>query len=253
MAKIWLILVFLVVFVSGVVANTPLGFVLDRAALGMVTYERASGTVWRGTMTGVSAGGQDIGRIGLKAKPLSLLRGGLRYSGDVVGPAATGRGDVKLGFGRSIYIQDVIADVRLHALESLDPRLRTAPSSLSLSIRTLALNADMSCKAADGTLTTDLLTAVGAQWSWSGPKMDGEISCNNGLLQVTLRSQPGPDLVSADGQLGANGSFSAAARVTTTDTRLVSALETLRFRYQDGDYVYSIANSATAAPREALN
>ena len=80
------------VLVVGLVAFTPLGFVLERSGLANVGagWAQAEGSLLKGRIGGLHVRGQAVGDVVATLRPLSLLKGQAVY--DVQWAGAGGRG-----------------------------------------------------------------------------------------------------------------------------------------------------------------
>lgn len=252
MRRSLLILLFLTVFIGSLIASVPLGFVLQQAGLKErgVDYRHTAGTIWNGKVHDILVAGQPIGDVSFKTQPLALVGGALAVNLNVDGPAGAGRGKARVGLDRAIMVTDLVADIDVQGLSRLEPRLRQAPARLSATIKTLRLSSNGACRAADGTLQTDILKALGGRYAWEGPVLSGTLSCDADQLLVALENQGGEDAIHANGRIAPGGIYTVDARVTSENVGVVQALQTLEFRNRNGAYEYYRTNQQTAASEE---
>ncbi|MEL6862068.1 MAG: type II secretion system protein N, partial [Pseudomonadota bacterium] len=75
MRTLFFLILFVLILIGGLVAYTPLGFVLGQSGIGGlgVGWAKTDGTLLQGRISGLYAGTQPIGDVSLKLRPLSLL------------------------------------------------------------------------------------------------------------------------------------------------------------------------------------
>ncbi|MEM7767984.1 MAG: type II secretion system protein N [Pseudomonadota bacterium] len=243
------------VFVIALVWTAPLSVVVDEAGLARrgISFERAQGTIWSGDLLGVRIGNQPVGQVSLELKPGAMLAGRLGYDMDVRGPAGQGRGDVAMPLGGGVTIRNMVADINLQAIERLEPRLRQVPATVSLTLPELVTDRAMGCRRVDGRLRTDLLEKLGTSLNWAGPAMAGVISCDgDGRYQLALANVGGEDEIALDAVASPQtASYTAEARVRTTNRRVADTLLLLKFQRDGDQFIYSRANGVVRSMGEA--
>jgi len=243
--RLVLILLFLLVFFGALIASTPVNFALERAGLTArgLSYDHASGTLWRGALHGVNVGGQAVGEVRFRTRPSALLGGKLAVDLDINGPAGAGRGDARIGFDRSVDVRNLIADVNVQALTRLDPRLRQSPAKLTASITRFSLSGSGACRNAEGAVETDILSALGGRYAWEGPDLSGTLSCDDDATRVRLENKGGEDDIIVNASLKPPGIWTTDARVSTSNPGVLQALRALDFEDRDGAWFYRNTNN----------
>lgn len=245
MSRILLVLVFIVTFLGALIANLPARWAFEQGGLARtaISHDRISGSVWNGRMTNVSIAGQRLGDVSFAIKPLALLSGKLNYEYDVAGPPGRFVGDISVGFDRSIEVSLPRARVDVQGLERLQEVLRRAPSEVRIEGLRLAVTSDGACTTASGALTSDILQANGERLGWSGPEMVGTLSCQNGVVGLSLESAEGPDVISAELSFdGRVAIYDLSARVESTNPNVVQAVQQLGFQAEGTGFTYTRTN-----------
>ncbi|MDX2223657.1 MAG: type II secretion system protein N [Rhodospirillaceae bacterium] len=221
---------FAAVFAVVLISTVPLGLVLGAAAPQAVgvTYQRATGTVWSGSVRGVSWAGRSWGDITVRLLPLELLRGRLDIAFDGAG-AMRGAGRAGLGGG-----------MRLNA-PSLTIDLAALPLSVPLAGRLEVTEADLvidddGCGRATARLATDALVRGIGPVNWSGPRLAGGARCEGADLVVALTGGTGADAVEITLRLKPGRAFRAEFAIASTDRAVAQALPLVGFSAQDGVY-----------------
>lgn len=240
MRRVLLTVFFLVVLIGCLIAWMPAGFVIDRInpEARAIGYERASGTVWDGQVSGLTLAGETLGQLRFQLQPAALVSGRVAGRVDIDGPVGRLRGRVEAAPSGAVWLKDMVGDINIHALNAIDPLLRRSPSELNLSLSTLVLDSEGRCLQADGDLQTDLLVVTGRRWNWNGPTLSGAITCDGSQLAADLSSPPddAEQQVTASARLDLMARlYDVTARVETEDRRLADVLIGLDFaRAGDG-------------------
>lgn len=178
---------------AGTVAvNIPLSFALrvSGAAERGLSWQQARGTVWNGQIAGLVSGGVDLGTLGLKSQPMSLILGRPAAGVQLSAGAVEGRLDASLA-GPEIRIRDLSVNADLARLSNLRPQLRQAGGALSLRGGALTLTQDGACLAASGTASLDTVRRIGMLYGRDWPLVSGDLTCEAGAVLIRL-SGTGP-------------------------------------------------------------
>lgn len=257
MRRVGLVVFFAAVLIASLIAWLPAAFVmrqLDPAARG-VSYDRVVGTIWSSQISGLRVAGEQLGDVRLQLRPRDFLSGRIGAGFEIDGPAGRLRGSLQASPSGAVRLTDTIGDVNVHALQAIDPVLRRSPAQLNLSVRTLALDGDGSCREADGALQTDLLVATGQRWNWAGPVMAGNISCDGDRLAADLSSPPENqgEQVTAGARLDLpTRLYDVTARVETEDRQLADVLVSLDFVREGDGFVFRRSNRPQTASNEEM-
>ena len=141
-----------------------------------------SGTIWRGSVTGLPVFGTANVDIAPVSRRASLQSGeGQNYlSADV------GVSDVK----------DLDLRIDLMSLPLTDGRLQGLRGMLNAQISDMQIE-NQSCQSAEGTVSTDVLQRNGGKIQWTGPELTGPIRCEDGALIADLRGRDSQQTIDA--------------------------------------------------------
>ena len=249
MRKLLLLVLFIIVLLGGLLAFTPLGVVLNQSgasSLG-VGWAKADGTLMKGRISGFFVGTQPIGDVSLELKPLSLLS--LAPSYDVQWSGAGGQGTADLTLSRSaLTAENIRMRQEIGALEGLEPAVRAMGGTLDINEGGFRLS-QSGCETATGTLSTNALSTLAAQYGRQFGQISGPISCDTGAFVLAMegRSNAG-DQVNIDARALISGSGDFATRVQTQDTQIILALTQIGFAREDGAFVYRQSRSVGLTP-----
>ncbi|MEM9572200.1 MAG: type II secretion system protein N [Pseudomonadota bacterium] len=239
MRRLLLLLLFVLFLFGGVIAFTPLGFILGQSGAGGlgVGWAKADGTLLNGRISGLYVGTQPIGDVSLELRPLSLLT--LRPSYDIQWGGAGGQGTAVLTLSRSALTgEDVRMRQEIGALEGLDPAVRAMGGSLDVTDGAFRLT-QTGCQSASGQLSTNTLTTLAAQYGRQFGEIAGPISCEDGAFVLAMEgSSPSNDRVKIDARASLAGQGEFATRVQTQDAQIIIALTQIGFARENGEFVY---------------
>lgn len=223
-------LIFAGCFTAVLIATLPLPTVLQALDLDGrgVSYSRASGTVWNGTIAGLSWRGQPLGDAAVALKPLSLFLGRLGMDFALDGGTVTGQGFVALSFG-GIVADDLALSADVANLPLLLPLAGKVAMDLEHAVVSRA-----GCRHVAGTISTDALVNRPAGLPWTGPKLAGSVTCSEGVISVPLQGDTGADSVTVALTLDPSGMFGIRIDARTPNQALVSALSAVGFTEADG-------------------
>ncbi len=239
MRTLFFLILFVLVLIGGLVAYTPLGFVLGQSGVGAlgVGWAKTDGTLLEGRVSGLYAGTQPIGDVSLKLRPFSLLS--LQPSYDVQWGGAGGQGTAVLTLSRSALVaNDLRMRQEIGALEGLEPAVRAMGGTLDVNDGAFRIT-QTGCETASGTVSTNTLSTLAAQYGRQFGEISGPVDCENGEFLVALQGQSNVgDRVEIDARAGLTGSGSFATRVQTRDTQIIIALTQIGFVRENGQFVY---------------
>ncbi len=219
----FLVVTFILVLVGVAIARFPAGLAARMADLPArgITYERLSGTIWDGRMTGASYFGQDIGRIDFALRAENLLRLEMEYDVTLEGEAARGRARIAAGLDRRVTIEAAALDVIADRIAGLHPLLRQPDGRLEITVASLVLGPDFSCASASGTVRTNVLELAGRTYGWTAPALSGPIACEDGSIVAALEGRSAEAGIAAEGRLFApQGRYSANVLVSGGDEQV---------------------------------
>ncbi|MEL6729320.1 MAG: type II secretion system protein N [Pseudomonadota bacterium] len=240
MRKLFLLLIFVLVLAGSLFAFTPLGFVLRQSGISGATgvgWAKADGTLMNGRISGLYVGTQPLGDVSLSLRPASLLT--LQPSYDIQWGGAGGRGTGVLTLSRSGFSgTDIRMQQEIGALEGLAPPVRAMGGSLRLNDGAFRLT-QTGCESASGTLSSNTLSTLAAQYGRQFGDVSGPISCDAGAFVIDLEgSSEAGDRVVIDARALLNGQGEFATEVETQDTQIIIALQQVGFVRENGRFVY---------------
>jgi len=246
MRRLFLLILFVVVLIGGLFAFTPLGFVLGQSGVGGlgVGWAKVDGTLTKGRISGLYVGTQPIGDVSLELRPLSLLS--LQPSYNVQWGGAGGQGTAILTLSRSALTgKDLRMRQEIGALEGLDPAVRAMGGSLDVSDAAFRLT-QTGCESASGTISTNTLTSLAAQYGRQFGQVSGPISCDTGAFIIALEgASNADDRVYVDARAALTGQSEFSTRVQTQDAQIIIALTQIGFERRNGEFVYAQSRSAS--------
>ncbi len=239
MRRLLLLVLLIVMLVIGLFATTPLGFVLTQSGakdLG-VGWAKVDGTLLNGRISGLFVGTQPIGDFSLNLRPLSLLS--LRPTYDVRWGGAGGQGTAVLTLTRSSLNADQIRmRQEIASLEGLDPAVRAMNGSVNFTNGAFRLT-QQGCESADGTLSSNALSTLAAQYGRQFGDVSGPISCEDGAFVLAMTgASEAEDRVFIDARAAISGQGSFSTRVQTQDAQIIIALNQIGFQRENGEFVY---------------
>lgn len=245
MRTLLFLILFIVVLIGGLVAFTPLGFVLGQSGAGAlgIGWAKTDGTLLKGRISGFYAGTQPIGDVSLELRPLSLLS--LQPSYDVQWGGAGGQGTGVLTLSRNaVEAKDLRMRQEIGALEGLEPAVRALGGTLDVEDGKFRVTR-MGCESASGTVSTNALSALAAQYGRQFGDISGPVTCEQGafLLAMVGQSDVG-DRVEIDARAGLTGEGAFETRVQTQDAPIIIALSQIGFVRENGRFVYRQSRTA---------
>ncbi|MEL6860048.1 MAG: type II secretion system protein N [Pseudomonadota bacterium] len=239
MRRLLLLVLLLVMLVIGLFATTPLGFVMTQSGaknLG-IGWAKVDGTLLNGRISGLYVGTQPIGDFSLELRPLSLLS--LRPTYDVRWGGAGGQGTAVLTLTRSaLNAEQIRMRQQIASLEGLDPAVRAMNGGLNVIDGAFRLT-QQGCEQGSGTLSTNTLSTLAAQYGRQFGEVSGPISCENGAFVLNMQGESqAADHVFIDARAAISGQGSFSTRVQTQDAQIIIALNQIGFQRENGEFVY---------------
>ena len=245
MRRLMLLIVFIIILIGALVAYMPLGYVINQsgASAASIGWAKVDGTIAKGRISGLYIDTQPLGDVNLKLRPLSILS--LSPSYDIQWGGAAGRGTGVLTLTRSALIgKEIRMQQELGALEALSPPVRAMGGSLRVSDGSFRLSR-MGCEQASGTLSTDTLSTLAAQYGRQFGRISGPISCDTGAFVIDMEgSSDAGDQVEIDARASLTGQGDFTTRISTQDTQIIIALTQIGFERENGQFVYRQSRGA---------
>ncbi|MAN46206.1 MAG: type II secretion system protein N [Alphaproteobacteria bacterium] len=228
--------VFSLCLLGGLVAFAPLSFAMRQSGLtGQgIGWQQARGSIWSGQVTGIVWKGQPVGAVDLQARPGRIFSGIPMHEARWSGPA--GQGQALVGMkGRALNARDVSASLYLDHLKGIDPSLSNLGSTVRLSNAHLVMEGER-CKAASGTITTNLARLAAVTYDRDWPILSGSISCEQGELGANMIGQADDGTV-----ISFQGKLLTGLRleIETLDEDLRGALKLAGFKAEGTKLVYA--------------
>ncbi|MDO1558590.1 type II secretion system protein N [Brevundimonas sp. 2R-24] len=230
MSRLRLAVVFAAALAVWLAATLPLSHVVRAAQperFGL-SVERISGSIWSGRLHEARLLGAPLGDLNASASPWALLTGKarLKLEGERGGSAVLETN------GDSVAVHDLDGAIPAGLL-GLPPGLRGA-----LDVRDgAAVFRGGACVSAAGRVRLDALTRIAG---FSGPMLEGPISCQAGRLSVDMRGRTEQAEVRVNASLDAEGARQSAIQVRTADSLVQTALAAHGFQITPGGAVLTV-------------
>ncbi|GAK33156.1 type II secretion system protein N [alpha proteobacterium Q-1] len=143
------------------------------------------GTLWSGTLDGLSLDGRLLGDFGYRLDGWALWRGKADMDWQLAGGDLTGQGRAVMGlFGGALDIEGALEG----ELVGLPLRLPLL-GRFTADIDDLRFVPGEGCRAASGTLWSDALSRSQSLLGWVGPELDGRLLCRDKIVHLPLSGQ----------------------------------------------------------------
>lgn len=232
---VYLPLAGIAVFVVLAVAQLPLSLALDISGVkGQgVDWSAARGTVWRGTIAGVSLDGYPIGTVTQRTRFLPLLTGRVVSDVEIAGRPVNGAGRVSLA-GQRVTLDDAAFLIDLAAYDVVDAFAAPLRGAMRLETDNLQLRGEQ-CQAGVVSLWTDSLTYSARAWGGDGFPLAGTATCSDdGVLRLALSGAGNGQTVAITGTLDPTLDYLAEVRASGLDDDVATGLMLYGFE-QSGD------------------
>lgn len=179
------------------------------------------GTVWRGQIRDL----RDIESVNYHLNPMKVLRGGRPVRVELRSPGLLVNGQASRQNAEGINFRINVASLPLP-----DPRLRGLAGQITAQIDQLSWTRDGSCREADGTVQSDVLTRNDSLFAWVGPNLSGTVSCTEeGRYVFALSGRDDLQTIRANVSVASQGSYQADLAVITQDADAAEVLPLFGF------------------------
>jgi len=230
MSRRLLAIVFSAAFGVFLVVGMPLSVVAGMVAGSAgLRYDYSSGTVWSGTLHNAHLGVRHLGDLRLTFNPLHLALARVQLGFSFDGREGAGSGVIETGFGSYFALKDATMQIEVENI------VTTLGLSGTMSLEGISVVMDeASCRAAEGELSTDILTRNATALGWEGPLLAGVIECRDGALYIPMSGARGGETVEMQTLLFADRRYETSVSVTTEDQRLAQVLAAVGFSNDAG-------------------
>ncbi len=239
MRTLLLIIVFLIAVIGAAIAFTPLGYVLEKsgAANSGAGWAQAECTFLKGRISVLHIGGQPVGDVSLKLRPMSLLSLAPEYDVQWGGAGGKGSGVVKVSRG-SVAARELRLQQEINSIEGLSAQVRAIGGTIRLSDGAITFTPS-GCESASGQLSTDMLSKTAEQYGRQFGVIEGPLSCveNDVVIALSGHSERG-DKVQVDARTSMLGASVFDTVIETGDTEVMFALSQVGFELRDGAWRY---------------
>lgn len=216
--RIWHIVVFVVVLIISAVALAPAN-VVYRGVEGVLTFERAEGTIWRSTLSNVDVAGLDGGNATIQLSLLDLLRGSVVSDLEFAGADLAGAVRLTSGFNGDRRIEApvlTLSSIRVQGFGEFRGTTRVA--GLDITFR------EGACREARGQIESDVLVKVAEVTGGEGPALAGNAACVGPVGRLTLQGDAAGDGATALLDLASNGIGAWSVTYRTSTPQLAATL-----------------------------
>ena len=163
----------------------------------------------------------------------------MQPSYDIQWGGAGGRGTGVLTLsGDTVSGSEIRMQQEIGAGEGLAPPARAMGGSLRLNDGSFRLT-QTGCESASGTLSTNTLSTLAAQYGRQFGEISGPISCDAGAFVIDLEGESeAGDRVVIDARAMLTGQGEFSTEVETQDTQIIIALQQVGFVRENGRFVY---------------
>jgi len=217
--------------ITGIVKNLPLVWIGKGAAPESVapnlTY---TGSVWHGAVNNISG----IGSVAIRTSVVNFITGKPPVTFNSISPGFFIDGTASFSSLTSLRAKGEISDLAL-----TDRRFANLGGAFDLTLRSLDLG--KTCKSADGTISTDILTKNQANWQWRGPGLKGPVTCENGDMVFNLTGRDRQQSIKATLRLQPTGQYRAIVNVVSSRAEIDAILPLYGFEKNATGYQLSEA------------
>ena len=180
------------------------------------------GTVWTGSVSGIPVFGDANFNTSVLSRRASIQSGeGRNYLSAEVTPNIATDIDLRVNF----------EDLPLN-----DGRLQGLQGELAAQISELKFDGQ-SCVSAAGTLRTDVLQRNGGAIQWTGPELNGPITCEEGSLLAALSGRDAEQNIEANIKFAPDGLYRADISVRTSRDEADVVLPLFGFTRSGGSFL----------------
>jgi len=221
--RIWHIAIFALALVGSAIALAP-AQLLFRGSEGVLTFQRAEGTIWRSTLRHVDLGGLDGGDAAVAVSFLGLLQGSLVSEIDFAGADLSGQVRLHAGINGDRRIEApalTISGMRAQGFGRVPGTTRLSGIDISFKQK--------SCVKARGEVESDVLVRVAEQAGGEAPGLAGAAACAGQYGRLMLQGDGAGDSATAWLDLGGDGTGNWSVTYKTSKPQLVASLITAGF------------------------
>jgi len=232
---VYLPLAGLALFIFLAIARLPLSLALDLSGVRAhgADWSAASGTVWNGTIAGVSLDGYPIGTVTQRTRFLPLLTGRVTSDVEIAGRPVNGEGRIGLA-GQRVTLSDAAFLIDLAAYDVVDAFGAPLRGAVRLETDNLQLRGER-CQSGVVSLWTDSMTYSARAWGGDGFPLAGTATCgDDGILHLALSGQGNGQTVSVTGTLDPSLDYLAEVRAGGLQEDVATGLMLYGFE-QSGD------------------
>ncbi|MEO0879664.1 MAG: type II secretion system protein N [Pseudomonadota bacterium] len=236
------------VFGASLIACAPASLIKvmmsgDRADF---SYDRITGTLWRGEIANAVIAGAHAGAVTFSVDPLSFLTGAAKVSIVASGVDVIGDGKLKVSPTGALTVSDARLNVSLSAL-SRNYRFLGAPikGDAFVTIETLKVSRREGCDQARGDVRTDILHGPADAYRFEAFDLMGPISCDDGSVQLALNGAGGEGSVDAVFALSPNMTYTIEATARLQRPEASRALLLFGFEEAPGGLTYASVGELT--------
>jgi len=223
--KRWIIVCAVLGAAVGIARQAPLGwFASDNLSLADPSA-KALGTIWNGHIAHIE--GLPPISTQLEGRQIVFAADGSQLK--MQGVAAPGR------------ISDIDLNLPIASLTRFDGRLSGLSGDIGLRLEEL-ITTEGKCVSASGSAATNVLAVNAARWQWTGPELNGPISCEEGAVVITMDGMSGSDTVRARIAISPNGPYRTDVTIDTPDPNAAAVLPLFGFERLGGQ-AYRLSES----------
>ena len=233
MTKTRLAILFAAAFLLFLAATLPLGVAANLLGFEKsgLSYSKAEGTIWDGTLSGVVFQGGQLGRLDISADPLALAALRLRIDWALSGGRIAGRGVFERRVGAKVTLRDMVLDADLRGLATIVP----VSGTLFATVEEIAFGAN-GCEVAEAVIETNALQKTPNEFDWVGPVLTGRPQCDGPRLVLPLEGAEGNERVAIEMWIRPDFDFGTRVTIDTENMGLRTALGIMGFEDRGGGY-----------------
>jgi hypothetical protein len=238
----WLILCGVASFFMVAVATAPAS--LFSVFLGgdrQVAFADVSGTIWNGSIEGLSAAGVPLGDVTFKLSPFSLLTLSPRVALSAQDGAILGRGIVSVEHGNRLSLSDVNMRIDLGATAPSGVLGQPAQGTAEITIDRLRFSQKNGCGLAQGTIFTDVLNAPAQRYDLPELPLAGSLTCDGNTLVIAMTGENNRAETQMTVRILPNLTYEVTAVARSDEDDVSSALKFFGFEDQNGELTYGAA------------
>lgn len=207
-----------IVAIATMIAALPLAWVAPKFIPDIAGKNlRYSGTIWQGSVSGVDL----LDRLNFQLKPQSLFSPlPLRIN------AGNGVNKLAVQIGRK-RLKGL--DLQLNVAELPLPDQRLAGLEGMANILVSKASFDALCHDAEGRVRTDILQKNKQKFAWTGPHLEGPISCQDGNVVFDLSGRDSTQAIEAKITVETAGGYKADITVQTSQAEAAAVLPLFGF------------------------